>query len=405
VFLDVWLAGGYLRQISEDQTLCAVGHPFAAIGMGEHMRSTVKSLRSVGVWPVLRDIYGLARPSTDELFDAPSGINGGPCSINIFSINGDEIDQALAHLSYNSPWTGYNVVYPAWELARYPPEWARKLDWFDEIWGSSHFVYSALRSACSKPVVYMPQACEVRLSKFLGRRWFKVPERDYVFLFFFDLRSYVARKNPFAVVEAFRQVIRTKKFGAISLVLKVSGAEQEPAIYQKIVEATEEFGTRVVILKDIMTDTEVKNLVRCCDCFVSLHRSEGYGRGMAEAMFLGKAVIATGYSGNMDYMDRDVAFLVDYELSPLKAGEYPHWEGQVWAEADVDQAAEYMKMLVERPQLGRDIGERARLKIRQGFGYREIGMRYRKRIDQIRAELRAEVAASRPAESHVGEGQ
>ncbi|ULU25212.1 glycosyltransferase [Dyella terrae] len=136
-----------------------------------------------------------------------------------------------------------------------------------------------------------------------------------------------------------------------------------------------------------MTDNDTKNLVRCCDAFVSLHRSEGFGRGLAEAMYLGKPVVATAYSGNMDFMDSDTAHLVGYDLVPLKAGDYPHGEGQKWADAHVDEAAAHMITLVDHPEDGRSMGKRAARRIRNFCGYRAAGIRYRDRIDALAATL------------------
>ena len=128
------------------------------------------------------------------------------------------------------------------------------------------------------------------------------------------------------------------------------------------------------------TDTEVKNLVRVTDCFVSLHRSEGYGRGLAEAMFFGKPVICTGYSGNMDFTTAETALLVDYKLIPLLKDEYPFWDGQNWADPDVEQASMHMQRVYEDPAFARELGRKASLKIRTEFGYRATGARYMNRI-------------------------
>lgn len=363
--------------------ICLVGHPFAPIGMGEHVRSTCRALKSVAVNPTLGDIYQLNSPSEDELIEFSGSAAAEPCDINIFHINGDEIEQALAHLSYHKPWAGYNVIYPAWELSRYPKVWAKQLDGFDEIWAPSFFIQDALKAICRKPVLHMPLACEVVLTKFLSRRYFGIPETDYVFLFFFDVRSYVSRKNPKAVIDAFRILLNRNQFAKTTLVLKINGADQAPEVFSQLHAYLDDMRDHILIIQDVMTDNEVKNLVRCCDCFISLHRSEGYGRGMAEAMFLGKPVIATGYSGNMDFMSSEVAFIVDYKLISLIEGEYPHYDGQVWAEPDVNEAANYMQLLLANPEVGREMGKSAQLHIRMNFSYREIGMRYRYRIDEI----------------------
>lgn len=367
----------------EGKDVCLVGHPYAPIGMGEHVRCTYRALRSVALRPTLTDIYKLVPPDTDELTEFSGACTDRPSDINIFHINGDEVEQALAHLSHRQPWNGCNIIYPAWELARYPEEWAVQLDRFDEIWAPSRFIQEALESVCTRPVVHMPLACEVLLSSLLSRRYFGIPESDYVFLFFFDVRSYPKRKNPKGVISAFRHVLTQRPFAKTRLVLKVNGAELDPQSMEQLRHDLSDMINHVTLLHRVLSDNEVKNLVRCCDCFVSLHRSEGYGRGIAEAMYLGKPVIATAYSGNMDFMTSDTSLEVGYQLVPVGDGEYPHWQDQVWASADVDQAAKHMRTLIDDPSFGMELGRRASVHFRTVFGYRASGLRYRQRLEQI----------------------
>jgi glycosyltransferase involved in cell wall biosynthesis len=373
-----------MQRTINGSNLALVGHPFAPIGMGEHVRCTFRALRAVGVRPGLVDVYGLNEPEPDASVELAPYLVPATRGINVFHINGDEVEQALATLAVRPGAAGaYNIVYPAWELARYPAEWARQLERFDEVWAPSRFIQEAVRSAVDRPVVHMPLACEVILSYFVGRRWFGIPEGAYAFLFFFDLRSYAARKNPQAVIEAFRCLLRESPFADCALVLKVNGAEAQPAELERLRSSLAELRERVVLIDRTLTDNEVKNLVRCCDAFVSLHRSEGFGRGLCEAMALGKPVIGTAYSGNMDFMSADTALLVDYRLVPVAPGQYPHWENQVWAEPDVHAAARLMARLLRDPAAGRRLGQRARIELMRHFSYRAAGVRYVERLGEI----------------------
>lgn len=363
--------------------ICLVGHPFAPTGRGEDVRCTYRSLKSAATKPALRDIYGLITPDADELIEFSNARKDTSCAINIFHINGDEVEQSLNHLSYLQKWSGYNIIYPAWELERYPQEWATQLDRFDEIWAPSRFIQNALEAVCTKPIAHMPLACEVILSSFLSRRYFGIPESEYIFLFFFDVRSYSERKNPQAVIEAFRRLLSQRPFAKTRLVLKLNGLDSAPHILTQLRDELGDMIQHVTFLHSVMSDNEIKNLVRSCDCFVSLHRSEGFGRGIAEAMYLGKPVIATAYSGNMDFMSGNTSLEVGYQLAPVGEGEYPHWQHQVWANADVAQAAKYMVMLIDDPSSGFELGRRASAHIRTKFGYRASGLRYRQRLEHI----------------------
>jgi glycosyltransferase involved in cell wall biosynthesis len=219
----------------------------------------------------------------------------------------------------------------------------------------------------------------------LGRRYFGIPESAYVFLFFFDFTSYIDRKNPFAVLSAFEKVCAERVRDGIYLVIKVGGSAHRQEDYKRFTEWLGDFGyrDRIVLINKTLRDNEIKNLVRCCDCFVSLHRSEGFGRGMAEAMYLGKPVVATGYSGNIDFMNEENSCVVRYELVEVKEDQYPHANGQVWAEPYIDHAVEYMLKLVSDRDFGRGLGNTASRYVRQFFSYRRMGLQYKKRMEKI----------------------
>lgn len=372
-----------------DNDIALVGHPFAPIGMGEHVRCVFRALRSVGISPSIVDIYGLNDPEPDAEIELLPYVELPTRKVNVFHINGDEVAQALATIAYRSgPSSSYNIIYPAWELARYPVDWAHQLERFDEVWAPSRFIQESIAAVVQRPVIHMPLACEVMVSYFLGRRAFGIPENTFVYLFFFDLRSYVSRKNPEAVLKAFRKLLASRPYAECVLVLKVNGADVAPDAYEALRATVADLRDQVVLIDKTLTDNEVKNLVRCSDCFVSLHRSEGFGRGLAEAMYLGKPVICTGYSGNMDFSSPDTTMLVDYCLVPVGDGEYPYWEEQFWAEPDIDQAACHMAKVLDDPAFSRELGRKASLKIRTEFGYRASGVRYAQQFQRIKDSRR-----------------
>ena len=212
------------------------------------------------------------------------------------------------------------------------------------------FAYDSIRKAVTIPAFHMPNACEPHIRMPIERSHFGIPEDRFTVLFFFDLWSYTSRKNPWASIEAFRRLVAARPFAPVQLVIKLNNSSHDPSVLQRIMDDSGDLGDRVTILDATLTDNEVKNLVRCCDCFLSLHRSEGFGRGPAEAMFFGKPVVATGWSGNMEYMNSQVSFPVAYRLIPVNDGEYPHGANQVWADPDVGDAAQVLIRLVDNPE-------------------------------------------------------
>jgi glycosyltransferase involved in cell wall biosynthesis len=365
-----------------DMPVTLIGHPFAPIGRGEDLRSCYRALKAAGLSPTVVNVYG-GRGNDRELEEeiGPAVREETAGGIDVFVINGDEVEPVLGHLGPRRAPSARSVVYPVWELSEYPASWVRPIECFDEVWVPSVFIRDAMVKVVRKPVKVFPWSTGVRLGRFFGRRFFGIRESAYAFLFAFDHRSYVERKNPFAVVQALAEVMRARPAADVVLVIKITGSNERKAAAEAFGEElrarTREEGLgRIVLIDRELTDTETKNLVRCCDCFVSLHRSEGFGRFLAEAMLLGKPVVATGYSGNLDFMNPDVSCLVGFTLVPVAPGAYPFGEGQVWADADVGEAASWMVRLVDNPAWGRQLGERASRHIRTRFCYRAVGLQY-----------------------------
>ncbi|HEY0437640.1 MAG TPA: glycosyltransferase [Phenylobacterium sp.] len=362
-----------------------VGYPFQPTGMAEHARSTFRAFQAVGVTPRLLDVAeDNAEPDPDlERAFAPHLTGELGTGVNLFGVNGDEAARVIERVGERAFATGYNIAYPAWELAKYPKVWAETLERFDEIWAPSAFVQQALQDAVSRPVHRMPLPVDLKLSGFLGRRHFGIPEDAFVVLFFFDFLSFAARKNPQAVLDAFERLAARRPEADICLVIKSRagiGAEAAQAELEARVAA---LAPRAMTLSGDLSDNEIKNLVRVSDVFVSLHRSEGFGRGMAEAMALGRPAIATGYSGNLDFMAPGTGLLVDHELVPVAPGAYPHGDGQVWAEASVEHAAALIEQLLDDPAAARAMGRRAQAHVRETLSVDAIGKRYLERLAAI----------------------
>ena len=193
------------------------------------------------------------------------------------------------------------------------------------------------------------------------RAHFGIPTSAFAFVFSFDFHSFVERKNPFAVARAFKKAFGERK--DVVLVFKSINGDQYPEQLAEMREAAA--GCSVVVLDGYFSRDETLSLFASCDALVSLHRAEGLGLGMAEAMALGKPVVATAYSGNMDFMDVNNSLPVRYELVPLKESYGPYLKGNLWAEPDVEHAAQQLRYLVDNPTEATAIGARAARHIRE----------------------------------------
>jgi len=367
-------------------TVTLVGHPFGPNGRNVHLRAIFGAFRRAGVMPTIFD-WSHSDPVDDPTGEITSSLVADlPGRFRVFHANGSEVPPMLGVLDgiqgkrFDE---GYNIIFPAWELPRYPDLWARNLDKFDEVWAASRFCYESFRGAVKTPVRHVVNACEPHTHSLLGRPHFKIPEHRFVVLFFFDALSWSARKNPLAVIEAFRGLLARRPQADAHLVLKMHSPSHAPDVLAEIQSLSEPFAERMTIIETTLTSNEVGNLIQCSDCFLSLHRSEGFGRGPAEAMFFGKPVIGTGWSGNMQYMEPDVSFPVRFRLVPVKPGEYPEFDNQVWAEPDVAHATELLIALADDPALRRSVGQRARTHMRRNFSDEVLGARYVRRLRRL----------------------
>jgi glycosyltransferase involved in cell wall biosynthesis len=366
-----------------------IGYPYAPLGRGEHLRAVQRALGKAGIAAAVVDVLrSKYRHQAEHRHLRRSAVRRMPGGLRIFHLNGNAVAVDLAKLEKRQPGffrAGYNIVYPAWELSRYPQEWGRQLDRFDEIWTATDFVRESLVSSVSTPVHLLHNPCQPEITEILERCYFGLPEDRYLILYSFDLLSLASRKNPHATVDAFRKLLAARPGSNAHLVLKLNHPERDAATIDALRNNLADISDRVSLIAATMTNNEARNLTRCCDCYISLHRSEGFGRGPAEAMFFAKPAIATGWSGNMEYMNTENSFPIRYRLVPVREGEFPAYEDQVWAEADPDHAAEVLIRLIDDPDHGRRVGERAQSYMLQNFADEVLGRAYRERLSAITA--------------------
>lgn len=373
------------RVVLEDVPVTIIGHPWAPIGMGEQMRSHVQACTAVHLHHRVLDIFRYAQRADAahtrmlgelEREDLPGGIR-------IFHINGDEVERVIAEFEARGGVfaDGYNIVVPAWELPAYPKEWALHLQKFDEVWALSQFIADSLATAGIKaPLV--GQAIEFEAGPMLPRRYFGIRESAFVLLHFFDLSSFATRKNPQAVLDLFARIRAEDPFRDVQLVLKVKNGERGGEEWAAGVADD----PQIKVLSEPLDSLGVRSLVNACDVFVSLHRSEGFGRGLGEAMGLGRLALGTAWSGNVDFMTAENSLPVGYEMVKLRRDDYPHWRGQSWAEADVAHAHALLRPLLDDPTRGRMLAERGRADVLRTHGNRAVGLRVLARLRSIVAE-------------------
>lgn len=311
-------------------------------------------------------------------------------ALHVLNLNPEYVpDCLMCHLGSLEE-SDYRIGHFYWELSDTAPIHDCGLALMHEIWVATEFLREVYRKRVSVPVHVMGQAIEIPSpeSRF-SRSVFNLPDSAYIFGFSFDAGSVVERKNPLAAARAFR-----KAFPAgtedVALVLKTRNLNGMPTDrdreHWRQVTQIAAADNRIRIIDSTMTAAELTGLLAAYDCYVSLHRSEGFGYGPADAMALGKPVVATNYSGVTDFCTPATALPVDYALERVPAGAYPYVDDSreyYWASPDIDSAADQMRKLYADRALGERLGKAGRQLIRERYSMAALQRRYLSRLAEL----------------------
>lgn len=341
-------------------------------GRGQDLRSTAAALLAAGQEDFL--IFDL---ETRDVLDSSGyplkkGIRVKAC-VNLVHGNADSalVDWRAARAAQiQVDWT---IGWWAWELEWLPSWWQAAFAFCDEIWAATDFAHYAFSKSADRPVRLMLMAVEAPAPDCLPdlRSRFGISSAVTLFLTSFDLGSYPSRKNPEAAVQAFCRAFPNGNEAA-ALLIKAQRTEAAPGAWQAL-KALATVDPRIQCVEVSLTRAEHLALTAQSDALVSLHRSEGFGRGPAEAMALGRPTIVTAYSGNLDFTCSETALMVGYHLVAVEAHQYPGVEGQRWAEPDTTQAAAHMRTVHDSPEKLEEMTFAARVKIEDFYGPEIVG--------------------------------
>lgn len=310
-----------------------------ASGVGEGARSTWRALNDAGLSPIAVDLSERFA-QVDYRSDIPlSSMPEDADGTLILQVNARETLAALRRLGMRRGRNWYTVGYWAWELPTFPPGWEDAFPLVSEIWTVSNFAASAFRKGPSPPPVAVFGHAVSPPPKILAdRAQFGLPEDAFVFLAFADSKSSIERKNPVAAIESHKRAFGDDPSSI--LLVKTRNLDRSPKARARLEAAVA--GAMNVRLLDVSLSEKARwELLNAVDAVVSLHRAEGFGLVIAEAMALGKPAIATAWSGNMDFCTEESIWLVDSHLVETEDpyGVYSTYASQ-WAEVDLDHAAE-----------------------------------------------------------------
>ena len=407
-----------------------IGYAFEVFGIGEDIRMAALALEAAAVpCCVIHHPAGNGAACSDRTLEPLLCTDpaGGPYAFNLICMTAPSQARWLLHSGLEGLRERYTMAAWPWETRQWPRGWLPLLEVADELWPSSHFTASALKepaAAAGLPLQVMPMAAEVpnpqRFCLPAARQSVRashgLPTDAVVFAYGFDLNSTTSRKNPMAALEAFQRAFPLPGSPSsdnatipphplcqrMALMIKTFQPQRFSADWYRLqCRAAED--PRIHLVVATLDREALLALYGCCDVFLSLHRSEGFGRSMAEALQLGMDVIATAYGGSRDFLLGPLAHPLRFQEVPIPRGAYPWAEGHVWAEPDDDHAVERMRevglrrlALLSDPAVATSDPSRdpdVLSRYRALFSSHAAGNRYRVRLEELWAQ-RSSVATS-----------
>jgi glycosyltransferase involved in cell wall biosynthesis len=335
--------------------------PFTVVsGLGEACRGYLSAMQSANI--VCRTVPTPVPNNYQKELAFPRSFAKRNWKTGIAHINADSLysflgtkqgEQFLEH--------EYRIGLWVWELPAFQTEWHSVLATFDEIWVPSNFCFNAVSAATSLPVHVVPHVVELCAQEELlhtennkailiqnrtscRQRW-DVPEDATVFLYVFDASSYIERKNPFALLDAYVQAFDNDP--AIHLILKISYGHTNKQFQKTLCKRLEKIDSkRITVIYNVLEREELSCLMEAVDCYVSPHRSEGFGLTLAEALLREKPVIATDFGGTTDFITKETGYPLSYQLVEIEKSVGPYTKGNVWADVSIESLASCMQEVV-----------------------------------------------------------
>ena len=360
-----------------------IGWSTAPTGVGEACRGTLVALERAGIGSALWPLEDLQRGGPMDGAPGLTGMahDGMPYEVSLYHVNADMMETVHSRLPLGFTAGRHRIGYWFWELAHFPVAFAGAFRHTDEVWAPSRFCQQAFQSLATVEVRWMPPCVVPATAAPASRQALGIGAESFLFFFAFDALSVPERKNPAGLLAAFAQVARERR-RPVHLLIKVNHAESDPGFLADLRGRCA--GLPVTLLTGTLSRAELDGLTAACDAYVSLHRSEGLGLPLIEAMYLRKPVIATGYGGVTDFLDEETGFVVRHGMTALSRPQGPYPAGTAWAEPDAEHAAALMLALAEAPEAAAPKVAAARRRVTELYAPEAAGHRFRRELERIR---------------------
>jgi glycosyltransferase involved in cell wall biosynthesis/SAM-dependent methyltransferase len=365
------------------------GYLEAELGVGEAGRKVLSTVEHAGL-PYVAVNYSATSSRQQHQLDERH--TGDPVyDTNIICVNADRLPDFTYEAGPAFFRNRYSIGVWWWEIADFPDSLHESFKIVDEIWVGSRFVADSIGAATDKPVKVFPVPIEVPKAEPLDRVALGLPD-GFLFLFAFDFFSVLERKNPLGLIEAFSRAFEPGE-GPVLMLKSINGDKQ--LVELERLRAAAARRPDIHLVDRYVTAAEKNSLMAGCDCYVSLHRSEGFGLTLAEAMAYGRPAIATAYSGNVDFMHEENSYLVPYREGRIPQSAEPYPAGSPWADPDIDEAARILRHVYENQAEAEEIGRRGRAEILSDRSVENASGFIRKRLDEISEQRRRVPPVSR----------
>lgn len=358
-----------------------VGHIKGQYGLGQGARLLIKGLESSNLDFNAIDVnMGSTNKHNDTEYDDILKKDFS-YNINLFHVQPyTSFEVGLSQIENTKNLEGrYNIGYWVYETEDIPKKWSETFKYVNEIWTPSDFATKAFSKISPVPVYTVPYGLHVEKDNKLKRKDFNIPEDKFAYLIMYDPRSLAERKNPKAAIKAYLDAFNNND--KVCLVIVLNNASEEEI---KVLES-ELIGVKnYTLINKTMPKLELYALISLCDVYVSLHRSEGFGLIMAEAMSLGTVCVSTKYSGNLQFMNDDNSCLVKYKMIEVDTTTQSVYEkGNKWADADIKDASKYIKKLFKDKEYYNKLQKNAKNDMKKYFSPTACGKNIEKRVKEI----------------------
>jgi glycosyltransferase involved in cell wall biosynthesis len=367
----------YNNPNSDSSSINYYGYIRAESGLGTACRGYIGALRYVE-----KNVTSINIPCGLRELDFPVQDKPNKSAMfNIVHMNADSISYFFSQVGEDCLKGKYNIGLWVWELAAFRPDWFESFQPFQEIWVPSEFCRQSISAVSPIPVHVIPHVVSKEINIHTNQRgYFNLPEDAFIFGYMFDCTSSVIRKNPFALIEAFKSVF--KKDQKVILFLKISNGIHDPELYRKVQNAIDGY-PNILTIEHSLDEIELARFYDAIDCYASPHRTEGFGLTLAEAMLAGKPVIATDYGGSVDFVKSEHAYPVQYRLIPIAEKHGPYLTDYLWAEPDVDHLIECLSEVYENPEIALSRGKAAQQFITKYYSMDYVAGLMRDRLMEI----------------------